>query len=264
MIYHKAASSRKLCCPSKWSFTFSVFPSWTFSVVWWEKFWTWSLIKVAWWESADGKSGDSTLLKADQPVQFFSDLFSFRNSLQNCFLNFFADEKRGDSTLLEADQAVQWPSSFAIAMQLVSPRQEPRAIQRGCRTHWNTTSSVHIAIQCAVQKYNEVAVSTLQNNKQHPHCNTMLSAEIQCQVGESTLKYNEQCPHCNDHPEPCNWSVGKWQSRAVGSWGQESTALVIFAGLSFLGQYLLLLPCKKIIRLQAVDYFFGTIFIGPR
>ena len=37
----------------------------------------------------------------------------------------------------------------------------------------------------------------------------------------------EQCPHCNDHPEPCNWSVAKWHSRPVGSWGQESTSLAL-------------------------------------
>ena len=99
--------------------------------------------------------------------------------------------------------------------------------------HCKTTSSAHIAIQWAVP--------TLQEQQ----CNTMQCAVQQYnKIAIPTLQNNEQRPHCNDHPEPCNWSVGKWQSRAVGSWGQESTALVIFAGLSFLGQYLLLLPCN--------------------
>ena len=46
-------------------------------------------------ERVQMERADSTLLKADQPVQFFSDLLSFRNSLQNCFLRFFCRWKEG-------------------------------------------------------------------------------------------------------------------------------------------------------------------------
>ena len=59
--------------------------------------------------------------------------------------------ERADSTLLEADHALQSPSSFAIAMQLVSPGQEQ------CNTMCSATQ--YNAIQGAVQNN---AVPTLQ------------------------------------------------------------------------------------------------------
>ena len=219
-------------------------------------------------ERVQMERADSTLLKADQPVQFFSDLLSFRNSLQNCFLRFFCRWKEGGLHLAwgrpGSAMTIQLCNCNAIGQPLPRAACNTTKLQNTLkyneqRPHCNTICSTEVQWSCSVHIAKQRVVPTLQYNEQCQHCKS--SSAIQCNVQcSNTIKL--QYPHCKTTSSAHiamtirSPAIGQWASGRAGqsAAGGKNLLLLKYLPAWVFGQYL---PAYSFVVIFVI--FFGNI-----